>query len=162
MPGMEHRIGGLEKKDVTGEVNQDPENHQKMVELRQEKIERIAKDIPKAEVTGDPDADLLVIGWGGSFGAIKTAVDDANKEGSRVAYVHLRYMNPFPENLGEIIEKYDKILVPEMNMGQLKTILQGKFLKPVIGLNKVQGQPFKTSEIKTKIDALLSEMEVVQ
>jgi len=162
MQGMEHRIGGLEKEDITGIVNQDPDNHQKMVELRQEKIERIANDIPKLEVIGDPDADLLVIGWGSSYGAIKSAIDEKNKEGSKVAFIHLKHMNPFPSNLGEIIDNYKTILIPEMNMGQLKTILQAKFLKPMFGLNKVQGQPFKTSEIKSKIDELLVEKEVTQ
>lgn len=161
MQGMEHRIGGLEKEDITGIVSQDPDNHQKMVEIRQEKIDRIANDIPKLEVMGDPEADLLLIGWGSSYGAIKSAIDDKIKEGSKVAFVHLRHMNPFPSNLGDIVAKYDTILVPEMNMGQLKTILHSKFLKPMLGLNKVQGQPFKTSEIKLKIDEILSEMEVV-
>jgi 2-oxoglutarate ferredoxin oxidoreductase subunit alpha len=162
MQGMEHRIGGLEKEDITGTVNQDPDNHQRMVELRQEKIDRIANDIPKLEVIGDPEADLLLIGWGSSYGAIKSAIDEKNKEGSKVAFIHLKHMNPFPLNLGEIIEKYKTILVPEMNMGQLKTILQSKFLKPMLGLNKVQGQPFKTSEIKSKIDEILVEKEVIQ
>ncbi len=162
MQGMEHRIGGLEKQDITGVVNQDPDNHQKMVELRQEKIDRITNDIPKLEVMGNPEAELLVIGWGSSYGAIKSAVDEKLKEGTKVAFVHLKHMNPFPSNLGEIVEKYDTILVPEMNMGQLKNILQARFIKPMIGLNKVQGQPFKTSDIKFKIDEILSQKEVVQ
>ncbi len=162
MPGMEHRVGGLEKQDITGEVSHDPENHQRMVELRQEKIERIVNDIPDIELMGDREADLLVIGWGSSYGAIKSAVDEVKRNGGKVAYVHLRYMNPLPANLGEIIARYDTILVPELNMGQLKTILQAKYLKPMIGLNKVQGLPFKTMEIKTKIDEILSETEVVK
>ncbi len=159
MQGMEHRIGGLEKQDVSGIVSQDPDNHQKMVELRQEKISRIASDIPKLEVMGDPDADLLLIGWGSSYGAIKSAIDQSMKEGAKVAYIHIKHLNPFPANLREIINNYSTILVPEMNMGQLKTILLSTFLKPMIGLNKVQGQPFKSSEIKSKIDELLSEKE---
>ncbi|MCK5280446.1 MAG: 2-oxoacid:acceptor oxidoreductase subunit alpha [Cyclobacteriaceae bacterium] len=162
MQGMEHRIGGLEKQDITGTVNQDPDNHQRMVEIRQEKIDRIVNDIPNLEVMGDPDADLLLIGWGSSYGAIKSAVDEKITEGFKVAFVHLKHMNPFPSNLGEIVAKYDTILVPEMNLGQLRTILHSNFFKPMLGLNKVQGQPFKSSEVKSKIDEILSEKEVVQ
>lgn len=161
MQGMEHRIGGLEKQDITGAVSHDPENHQRMTEIRQEKIDRIKNDIPELEVMGNPDADLLLIGWGSSFGAIKSAVDMANKEGAQVAYVHLKHMNPLPANLGDIIAKYETILVPEMNMGQLRTILHSKYFKPMLGLNKVQGQPFKTSDIKTKIDEILEGKEVL-
>jgi len=162
MQGMEHRIGGLEKQHITGIVDQDPDNHQKMVEIRQEKIDRIANDIPTLEVMGDPTADLLLIGWGSSYGAIISAVDEKIKEGEKVAYVHLKHMNPFPSNLGGIVAKYDTILVPEMNLGQLRTILQSNFLKPMLGLNKVEGQPFKTSEIKSKIDEILSEKEATK
>ncbi len=162
MQGMEHRIGGLEKHNLTGAVSHDPENHQLMVETRQAKVDQIAKDIPKAEVMGDKDADLLLIGWGSSYGAIKSAVDEKNKEGAKVAYVHLKHLNPLPSNLGDIINKYEKILVPEMNLGQLRTILHAKFFKPMLGLNKVQGQPFRTSEVKSKIDEILSEMEVIK
>ena len=160
MQGMEHRIGGLEKQDITGAVSHDPENHQKMTEIRQEKIDRIANDIPELEIMGDAEADLLVIGWGSSYGAIKSAVDQKNKDGVKVAFVNLRHLNPFPSNLGDIISKYDTILVPEMNMGQLRTILHSSFFKPLIGLNKVQGQPFKASEISNKIDEILSSKEV--
>jgi 2-oxoglutarate ferredoxin oxidoreductase subunit alpha len=161
MQGMEHRIGGLEKQNISGAVSHDPENHQLMVEIRQEKINRIANDIPKAIVIGNPDSRLLVIGWGSTYGAIKSAIDDVNTSGGKVAYVHLKHLNPLPNNLGSIIEKYDTILIPEMNLGQLRTILQSKFLKPMIGLNKVQGQPFKTSEVKAKIESLLAEKEVM-
>jgi 2-oxoglutarate ferredoxin oxidoreductase subunit alpha len=160
MQGMEHRIGGLEKQDITGAVSHDPENHQKMTEIRQQKIDGIAKDIPQLEVMGDPDASLLIIGWGSSYGAIKSAVDIKNKEGGKVAYVHLKHLNPLPSNLGEIVAKYEKILVPELNMGQLRTILHSKFFKPMLGLNKVQGQPFKTSDIKNKIEEILEAKEV--
>lgn len=160
MQGMEHRIGGLEKQDITGIVSHDPENHQKMVELRQEKIDRITNDIPQLEVMGDPEADLLLIGWGSSYGAIKSAVDEKLKEGEKVAFIQLKHLNPLPSNLGEIVAKYDNILVPEMNMGQLRTILHSKFLKPMLGLNKVNGNPFTTSDVKTKINEILSEKEV--
>ncbi len=162
MQGMEHRIGGLEKQNISGAVSHDPENHQFMVEIRQEKIDRIANDIPKAEVVGADDADLLVIGWGSSYGAIKSAVDDKNREGAKVAYVHLKHLNPLPSNLGEIIAKYDQILVPELNLGQLRTILHARFFKPMLGLNKVQGNPFRTSEVKAKIEEILSEREVIK
>jgi len=162
MQGMEHRIGGLEKDNLSGAVSHDPENHQLMVETRQEKIERIANDIPKAKIMGANDADLLVIGWGSSFGAIKSAVDQKNTEGAKVAYVHLKHLNPLPSNLGEIIAKYDKILVPELNLGQLRTILHAKYFKPMLGLNKVQGLPFTTSEVKAKINEILTEKEVIK
>ena len=162
MQGMEHRIGGLEKQDITGAVSHDPENHQKMVEIRQEKIDRITNDIPEAELMGDPDGDILLIGWGSSYGAIKSAVDKKNSVGGKLAYVHLKHLHPLPKNLGSIIKKYDTILVPEMNMGQLRTILHSKFFKPMLGLNKVQGQPFKTSDVLNKIDEILSKKEVIQ
>jgi len=162
MQGMEHRIGGLEKDSLSGAVSHNPENHQLMVETRQKKIERIANDIPKAKIMDNEDADLLVIGWGSSYGAIKSAVDQKNSEGSRVAYVHLKHLNPLPSNLGEIIEKYDTILVPEMNLGQLKTILHAKYFKPLLGLNKVQGLPFTTLEVKAKINEILTEKEVIK
>jgi 2-oxoglutarate ferredoxin oxidoreductase subunit alpha len=162
MQGMEHRIGGLEKDSLSGAVSHNPENHQLMVETRQKKIERIANDIPKAKIMGNEDADLLVIGWGSSYGAIKSAVDQKNSEGARVAYVHLKHLNPLPSNLGEIIEKYDTILVPEMNLGQLKSILHAKYFKPLLGLNKVQGLPFTTLEVKAKINEILTEKEVIK
>lgn len=160
--GLEHRIGGLEKDHISGAVSQDPLNHQRMVETRAEKVNRIANDIQNPQIIGDPEAELLIIGWGSSYGAIKSAVDAKLKEGKRIAYVHLRHLNPLPLNLKDIIDRYDKILVPELNTGQLKTIMQAKYLKPMIGLNKVQGQPFKTSEIAMKIDELLTETEVVK
>jgi len=162
MQGMEHRIGGLEKDSLSGAVSHDPANHQLMTETRQAKIDGIAKDIPQAKLMGSSDADILVIGWGSSYGAIKSAVDEKNKEGAKVAYVHLKHLNPMPSNLGEIIAKYDTILVPEMNLGQLKTILHAKYFKPMIGLNKVQGQPFRTVEVKEKIDEILSKKEVIK
>ncbi len=161
MQGMEHRIGGLEKQNISGAVSQDAENHQLMVEIRQEKINRIANDIPKAEILGDPESSLLVIGWGSTYGAIKSAVDELVKAGKKVAYVHLKYINPLPSNLGNIIDRYETILIPEMNLGQLRTILQGKFIKPMVGLNKVQGQPFKTSEVRAKIESIFTENEVI-
>lgn len=150
-PGLEHRIGGLEKEDITGIVSQDPFNHQKMVELRAHKIQRIANDIPDAVLTGNDDANLLVIGWGSTYGAIKSAFDRVRERGYKLAYVHLRYLNPFPKNLGSIIQRFDKILVPENNLGQLTFILKGTFLKPIIGLYKIQGRTFLSQEIENKI-----------
>jgi 2-oxoglutarate/2-oxoacid ferredoxin oxidoreductase subunit alpha len=157
LKNMEHRIGGLEKEDGSGIVSHDPMNHQRMVEIRQKKVENIANDIPLVEVEGEQEGDLLVIGWGSSYGAIKTAFDKLREQGKKVSYAHLRYLNPFPKNLGEVVGKFNRILVPELNMGQLKTILQAKYLKPIIGYNKVQGNPFKASEIENKINELLNE-----
>jgi 2-oxoglutarate ferredoxin oxidoreductase subunit alpha len=162
MQGMEHRIGGLEKQNISGAVSHDPENHQLMTEIRQKKIDQIANDIPKAKILGSEDAELLIIGWGSSYGAIKSAVDAKNKEGVKVAYVHLKHLNPLPSNLGEIVAKYETILVPELNLGQLRTILHSKFFKPMLGLNKVQGQPFRTSDIKSKIEEIFSQKEVLK
>lgn len=156
-PGLEHRIGGLEKEDVTGVISQDPLNHQRMVELRAEKINRIQQDIPDAELFGSEDADLLIIGWGSTYGSIKAAFDRLTEKGYKLAYVHLKYLNPFPKNLGSIIEKFDKILVPENNLGQLAFILQGKFLKPVISYHKIQGRIFLSSEIENKILEVLNQ-----
>jgi len=153
--GLEHRIGGLEKQDVTGAVSHDPQNHQKMVELRKEKVEKIVDDIPEAEVIGEPEGDLLVLSWGSTYGAAKTAYDKLRGEGHKFSFVHLKYIHPFPKNLGEIIFNFKRIFIPEMNMGQLKTIIQSTYIVPVIGMNKVQGKPFKAVEIEDKILELL-------
>jgi len=157
--GLEHRIGGLEKQDITGEVSHDPSNHQRMVELRQEKIERIVKDIPHTEVMGEKEGDLLILSWGSTYGAAKTAFENLRSDGYKLSFVHLKYLNPFPENLGEILFNFKRILIPELNMGQLKTIIQSRYLLPVIGLNKVQGKPFKAIEIEEKLIELLNQKE---
>ncbi len=157
--GLEHRIGGLEKADVTGHVSHDPMNHQKMVELRKEKIEGIVNDIPELELTGDKEGDLLVLSWGSTYGAAKTAYDKLIDEGHKLSFAHLKYIHPFPKNLGEILFSFKRILIPEMNMGQLKTIIQSTYLVPVIGMNKVQGKPFKAIEIEEKILELLNQKE---
>jgi 2-oxoglutarate ferredoxin oxidoreductase subunit alpha len=154
-PGLEHRIGGLEKQDKTGNINYEPENHDKMIKLRAAKVERIANDIPLAKVEGPESGDVLVVGWGGTYGTIKVAVDRKRKEGKSVAHLHLKYINPLPKNVGEILSKYKYILVPEINLGQLIKILREKFLVPAIGLNKVQGLPFRSIEIEEKIDQVL-------
>jgi 2-oxoglutarate ferredoxin oxidoreductase subunit alpha len=155
-PGLMHRIGGLEKQDVTGNVNYEPGNHQHMVNVRAKKIANIAKDIPLQEVEGPQAGDLLVVGWGGTYGALTTAVRQACAEGKKVAHCHLRYLNPFPRNLGEILRRYHKVLVPELNMGQLRLLLRAEYLVDAVGLNKVQGKPFTVTEVVNKIREQLS------
>jgi 2-oxoglutarate ferredoxin oxidoreductase subunit alpha len=152
-PGLEHRIGGIEKADGTGNISYDPANHEHMVKLRAEKVARVAQDIPASEVEGDRDG-VLVIGWGSTYGAITSAVRKARAEGARVGHLHLRYLNPLPADLGGILDRYDNVLVPEMNLGQLALLLRAKFLRNVTQLNKVQGQPFKESEILASIQSL--------
>jgi 2-oxoglutarate ferredoxin oxidoreductase subunit alpha len=155
-PGLEHRIGGLEKADGSGTVSYDPQNHERMVQLRAEKIERIADDIPDLEVLGPKSGELLVLGWGSTYGAIRTAVESVQREGASVACAHLRYLNPLPRNLGDVLDRFEKILLPEMNSGQLRLLLRARFLKDIEGQNKIQGQPFKTSEIRERILAMVS------
>jgi 2-oxoglutarate ferredoxin oxidoreductase subunit alpha len=155
-PGLEHRIGGLEKEDVTGNVSYDPLNHEHMVKTRAQKIANIANEIPLLEVKGPEKGDLLVIGWGGTYGAIVTAVERAQRKGYQVAQAHLRYLNPMPRNTGEVLKRYKKVLVPELNSGQLRFLLRAQFLVDAVGLNKVQGRPFLVSEIEEKIASILS------
>jgi 2-oxoglutarate ferredoxin oxidoreductase subunit alpha len=157
VPGLEHRIGGLEKEDVTGNVSYDPANHEKMVRIRAQKIANIANDIPELAVHGPADGDLLVIGWGGTYGSILTAVERAQRKGHKVASAHLRYLNPMPKNLGAILKRYRKVLVPELNSGQLRLLLRSTFLVDAIGLNKVQGKPFLVSEIEERIVELVKQ-----
>jgi 2-oxoglutarate ferredoxin oxidoreductase subunit alpha len=155
-PGLEHRIGGLEKEDVTGNVSYDPANHEKMVRIRAQKIANIANDIPELTVNGPERGDVLVIGWGGTYGSILTAVQRAQRKGLRVASAHLRYLNPLPRNTLEVLKRYKKVLVPELNAGQLRLLLRGFFLVDAVGLNKIQGKPFLVSEIEEKIAELVS------
>ncbi|KAB2965115.1 MAG: 2-oxoacid:acceptor oxidoreductase subunit alpha [Thermoanaerobaculia bacterium] len=155
-PGLEHRIGGIEKQDGSGNVSYDPVNHDHMVRLRAEKVARIAQDIPALEVHGDPEGGaLLVLGWGSTAGAITGAVNLARREGLAVSRAHLRYLNPFPANLAEVLSRFDQVLIPEMNLGQLALLIQGRFLKPVISYTKVEGKPFYRHEIRTRIGELL-------
>jgi 2-oxoglutarate ferredoxin oxidoreductase subunit alpha len=154
-PGLMHRIGGLEKQDITGNVNYEPENHEHMVNLRAKKIADIAKDIPLQEVSGPKTGKLLVISWGGTYGACATAVREVQETEGSVAHCHLRYMNPFPRNLGEILKNYEKVLVPELNRGQLRMLLRAEFLVDAIGLNKIKGKPFFVAELVSKITELL-------
>jgi 2-oxoglutarate/2-oxoacid ferredoxin oxidoreductase subunit alpha len=153
--GLEHRIGGIEKEDGSGNVSYNSLNHEKMVHLRANKIAGIAKDIPPLKVFGPEQGDLLVLGWGSSSGAIHHAVENAQQQGLKVASAKLRYLNPFPENIEAVLRNYKKVLVPELNLGQLRMLLRAEFLIDVIGYNKVQGQPFRTSEIEEKIYELL-------
>src|SRR5262250_1948670 len=155
-PGLEHRIGGLEKQDVTGNINYEPLNHEKMVRVRAAKVVAIAQDIPDINPAGDPDGDLLIVAWGSTHGSITAAVNSERELGPRIGHVHLRHLNPFPRNLGEVLKRYRKVLVPELNMGQLVWLLRAKFLVNAIGLNKIQGRPFKQSELEQKISELLS------
>ena len=154
-PGLEHRIGGLEKANITGDVSHDPDNHELMCRLRAEKIERMQNDIPDLVIDGDPEGELLVLGWGGTQGSITEAVNGARKKGLTVSRAHLKYINPFPKNLGEVLSKFDKVLVPEINLGQLASIIRDKYLVPVIQFNKMKGLPLKTFEITEKISEIL-------
>jgi 2-oxoglutarate ferredoxin oxidoreductase subunit alpha len=156
-PGLMHRIGGLEKEDITGNVSYEPLNHEKMVHTRAEKVASIANDIPPQQVQGPGNGDLLVLSWGGTYGACTTAVERCQKAGLSVAHAHLRYINPFPANLGEILQQYKQVLIPEWNLGQLRMLIQAEYLRPTVGLNKVQGKPFAVEEIVEKIRAMSSE-----
>jgi 2-oxoglutarate ferredoxin oxidoreductase subunit alpha len=156
-PGLEHRIGGLEKANITGNVNYEAENHDLMTRLRFEKIERIANDIPDVEVFGDEDGgDLLVLGWGSTYGVIRTAVQRARTAGKSVSQVHLRHLNPFPKNLGEVLGRFKKVLIPENNMGQLTLLIRGKYLIDAEGLHRVTGRPFMIQEVEDKILEMVS------
>jgi len=154
-PGLEHRIGGLEKQDVSGNINYEPLNHEKMVRIRAAKVEAIAQDIPDIEPTGDAEGDLLIVAWGSTHGAITAAVKAQRAEGRRIGHVHLRHLNPLPSNLGDVIRRYKRVLVPELNMGQLLWVLRAKYLVDAVGLNKIQGRPFKQVELEQKIEDML-------
>lgn len=154
-PGLEHRIGGLSKAEGSGNVSYDPANHARMMELRAEKVARIAHDIAPIETFGSDRGDLLVIGWGSTHGAITSAVESAQQDGLAVSSIHLRHMNPFPSNLGSVLSQFEKILVPELNYGQLTSLLRSEFLVPAMLMEKLTGQPFKVSEIRDRIDAML-------
>ena len=156
-PGLMHRIGGLEKEDVTGTVCYEPANHQHMVELRARKVSGVARDIPPQEVEGPAGGRVLVLGWGGTYGAIATAVRRLWERGGPVAHAHLRYLNPLPGNLGEILRGYERVLVPELNQGQLRRLVRAEYLVDAVGLNKTSGRPFSVGEVTEAIEALLRE-----
>ncbi|MEE9212950.1 MAG: 2-oxoacid:acceptor oxidoreductase subunit alpha [Phycisphaeraceae bacterium] len=155
-PGLEHRIGGLEKEHITGNVCYDPDNHQLMTELRHKKVEKVADDIPPIEPYGDRSGQLLVLGWGGTYGSIVTAVDNARDAGKSVSAVHLRHLNPMPRNLGDVLSRFNKVLIPELNTGQLRMVVRARYLVDAKGLNKVQGKPFLIEEIEQAIDLMLN------
>ena len=156
-PGLEHRIGGIEKADVSGEISYDPDNHDLMTRLRQAKIDGIAADIGPLEVD-DPDgsARVLVLGWGSTYGSIGAAVRRVRSAGHAVAQAHLRHLNPFPPNLGDVLRSYDKVLLPEINLGQLALLLRGRFLVDVISYNRVRGLPFQAAELAGVIEEVIS------
>ena len=156
-PGLEHRIGGIEKADGTGDISYDPDNHDTMVRLRQAKIDGIAGDISPVEVD-DPDgsARVLVLGWGSTYGSIGAAVRRVRTAGGSVAQAHLRHLSPFPANLGDVLRSYDKVLVPEINLGQLALLLRGRYLVDVVSYNRVRGLPFKAAELANVIQDVIS------
>jgi 2-oxoglutarate ferredoxin oxidoreductase subunit alpha len=153
-PGLEHRIGGLEKQDVTGNVSYDPDNHDYMVRVRAQKVAGIAGDIPELEVDHEEGARLLVLGWGGTYGPIGAAVRRVRQAGKKVAAAHLHHLNPFPRNTGEVLRSYDRVLVPEMNLGQLLKLVRAEFLVDATGYNRVRGRPFTSAELAEAIEAM--------
>ncbi|MFL6272533.1 MAG: 2-oxoacid:acceptor oxidoreductase subunit alpha [Actinomycetes bacterium] len=156
-PGLEHRIGGLEKADGTGNISYDPENHDRMINLRAAKVAGIANDIPRLEVDHQDGSRLLVLGWGSTYGPIGAAMRRVRASGARVSVAHLRHLNPFPANLGEVLGNYDKVLIPEMNLGQLRMLVRARYLVDAVGYNKVRGLPFKAEELADAIIGLLDE-----
>jgi 2-oxoglutarate ferredoxin oxidoreductase subunit alpha len=154
-PGLEHRIGGIEKQHITGNVNYDPENHHFMVKLRQEKIDRVANDIPLVEVMGEKTGKVLVLGWGSTYGSITSAVERMQREGKSVSSAHLKHLNPFPKNLGEVLSSFETVIGPEMNLGQLCTMIRAKYLVDAVAFSKVKGRPFQIREIVRKVEEYL-------
>ena len=156
-PGLEHRLGGLEKQDVSGNINYEPLNHEKMTHLRAAKVDAVAQEIPDVVPVGDPEGDLLIVAWGSTYGPITAALKAQRAKGRKIGHVHLRYLNPLPRNLGEVIGRYHRVLVPEMNMGQLLWVLRAKYLVDAVGYDKIQGRPFKQAEIEAKIEEVLAQ-----
>ncbi len=155
-PGLMHRIGGIEKEDGTGNISYDPLNHQHMTDIRQAKVANIASDIPLTWVEGDEDADVLLVGWGSTWGAITSAAKQVHDQGHKIAHAHLIHISPFPSDLGDVLSRYKTVICPEMNMGQLSKLLRAEFLVDVKSVNKVQGQPFTTSEL---VDIIIEELK---
>lgn len=153
-PGLEHRIGGLEKQNISGNVSYDPDNHENMVKIRAQKIKNIENDIPELEVNGEQSGELLILGWGSTYGAITAAVENQRAKGKKLSYAHLRYLNPMPRNTGEVVKNFKKVLIPEMNLGHLSKIIRAEFLVDAVSLTKVKGQPFKAYEIERKIEEI--------
>lgn len=154
--GIEHRVGGLEKEDKTGNVSYDPDNHQLMVRIRKEKVEKVAEHIPSQEIDqGEESGDAVVVGWGGTYGSLRTAVSELRGEGVAVSHIHIRYLNPFPKNLGELLEGFGKVIVPEINDGQLVRLLRDRFEIPARAINRIKGRPFRVEELKDEIRQLI-------
>jgi 2-oxoglutarate ferredoxin oxidoreductase subunit alpha len=155
-PGLEHRIGGIEKADRTGNISYDPDNHDLMTRLRAQKVAGIAADIPELEVDDpDGDAEVLVLGWGGTYGPCAAAARRVREKGKKVAHAHLRYLNPFPRNTGDVVRRYEKVLVPEMNMGQLLSLLRSQFLVDAAGYNQIRGVPIRAAELADAIEGMV-------
>lgn len=159
-PGLEHRIGGLEKQDITGNVSYDPANHEHMVHTRALKVANVAKEYPPQKLDGPATGDVLVVSWGGTYGACATAVHTMQAMGHAVTHCHLRYLNPLPNDLGDILKRFKKVLIPELNLGQLRSIIRDKYLIDAIGLNKVQGKPFSVAEVEAKIEEIITGKKV--
>ncbi len=155
-PGLEHRIGGLEKADITGNVSYDPENHHRMTLLRAEKIARVANDIPDLETYGRDEGELLILGWGSTYGALRSAVERLLAEGQSVAHAHLRYLNPFPRNTGDVLDRYRRVLIPELNLGQLLMLIRARYLIDAEGYHRVRGKPFRIAEIHERAEQILA------
>ena len=155
-PKLMHRVGGLEKEDGSGDINYTPENHERMVHLRAAKIAGIANDIPLAEIVGDDDAELCILGWGSTWAAIDAAVQRTRRAGTKVAWVHLTHLNPLPTNLGELLRRFPKIIVPELNLGQLCRIVRAEYLVDAKSISKVQGLPFTAIELEDAIAEALA------
>ena len=153
--GLQHRVGGLEKAEDSGHVSYDPDNHHRMVEIRQEKVNRIQNDIDPTEVYGSNNGDLLIISWGGTFGSCRSAIETLHDEGKSVSHVHLRWINPLPKDLGEIIIKFKNVLVPEINMGQLIKLIRSEYLVDAKGLNQVTGKPISASKIIETVNKII-------
>ena len=153
--GLEHRIGGLEKADITGNVSYSGENHDRMVRLRAEKVARIADDIPDVQVAGPQEGDLLVLGWGSTYGAIRTAAERAQAKNVSVSHAHLRHINPFPKNLGDVLSRFEKVLIPEMNLGQLSLLIRARYMVDAVSLNKVTGRPLLIRDVENKIHEMV-------
>jgi 2-oxoglutarate ferredoxin oxidoreductase subunit alpha len=155
--GLEHRIGGLEKQNITGNISYDGDNHELMTHLRQEKVDKVANNIPLQTIdTGAETGDLLILGWGGTYGALKTATTILRGEGLNVSHAHVKYLNPFPKNLGDILKNFKTVVVPELNNGQLVKIIRDKYFVDAIPYNKIQGQPFMSDEVVRKIKEILA------
>ena len=154
-PGLEHRVGGLEKQDPTGNINYEPLNHENMVRIRAAKVAAVVQDIPNVLPAGDPEGDLLIVAWGSTCGSITAALKAQRAKGRKIGHLHLRHLNPLPANLGDVLKRYKRVLVPELNMGQLLWVLRAKYLVDAVGLNKIQGRPFKQAELEQKIEEML-------